>query len=444
MLVQFTTSNFLSFKDQATFSMLASKRRSLNKALDTNAVFEAFPNVNLLKTAVIYGANGSGKSSLIKALRFMKKFVIDSSKESQADERIGVEHFRLAAGHQSLPSEFSVIFVRNDYLYQYSFSADSALVHSESLSRKSKKTEKTEDLFTRVKDKITITQKFPEGKGLTSKTRNNALFLSVCANFDGEISIDVVRWFRNLKIISGLSDENLFNFTTEKLSNPDWNKKIKNLLRNFDLGIEKLEAGASEPVIFNKNEMPADFQPIIEAFSKLKIEAPKKIHSFHRSFDEKGNLGADVAFDLRRDESEGTKKLVAMSAPLIDVFERSSVLIIDEFDARLHAILTRSIISLFNSSQTNGQHAQLIVATHDINLLDKDLVRRDQVWFTERDYYGASHITSLVEFKVRNDASFEKDYISGRFGAIPLIGDIKQIFDVTEVENSDASEAGEK
>src|SRR5690606_6281674 len=147
-------------------------------------------------------------------------------------------------------------------------------------------------------------------------------------------------------------------------------------------------------------QIPAELQRIVDALGNIKLEKPKKVASYHTSFDSNGNPADEVAFDLRRDESEGTKKLVAMSAPLIDVMENSYILVIDEFDARLHPIITQSILKLFNSA-ANENHAQLIIATHDTNLLDHDILRRDQIWFTERDYYGAGHLTSLVEYKVR-------------------------------------------
>ena len=114
---------------------------------------------------------------------------------------------------------------------------------------------------------------------------------------------------------------------------------------------------------------------------------------------------------------------------MFSIFRNSKIIVIDEFDARLHPIISKTIIKLFNSASTNGNNAQLIVATHDTNLLDKDLLRRDQIWFSEKDKYGASYLTSLVEYKVRNDASFEKDYIMGKYGAIPLPGYIGNIFE---------------
>jgi AAA15 family ATPase/GTPase len=147
----------------------------------------------------------------------------------------------------------------------------------------------------------------------------------------------------------------------------------------------------------------------------------------HRSFDEQGNPTSLVSFDIDENESEGTRKLIYLAGPLIDTLKHGKVLFIDEFDARLHPLITHQIISLFNSNNTNPNNAQLIFATHDTNLLSNRLFRRDQIWFAEKDKLGATHFYSLVEYKVRNDASFEKDYIRGKYGAIPFIGDLAQL-----------------
>ncbi|AYN85729.1 ATP-binding protein [Pseudomonas aeruginosa] len=159
-----------------------------------------------------------------------------------------------------------------------------------------------------------------------------------------------------------------------------------------------------------------------------------RISTEHKVFDENGKAAGLIEFDLEKNESEGTKKLVALSGPLIDVLENSLILFIDEFDARLHPVISKQLISIFNNSPKNNNNAQLIVASHDTNLLDKDLLRRDQIWFTEKDIYGSSHLNSLLEYRVRNDASFEKDYISGKYGAIPLLGDSCMIFSESEHE----------
>lgn len=403
MLIQFTTENFLSFKDPATFSMVAAKIKSKDNSLDEDATFNSVKDLNLLKCAAIYGANASGKSNLLTALRFMKRVVINSSKESQIDEPIPTKPFRLASGFSEKPSRFEISLVIDNVIYEYEFSADQECIHTEKLiaHKGSKKTK----LFERIQNQITVFKPFSEGLKLEARTRSNALFISVCANFDGTISKSILRWFRNLNVISGISDEGLINFTREILED-DRKHQIAALLKNFNLGIERIELAES---------MDVDTIPSIAT-------AFRRINSFHNLFDSNGKKSGEIPFDLNNDESEGTKKLVALSGPLLDTLKNSKVIVIDEFDARLHPIISKTIIKLFNSASTNKNNAQLIVATHDTNLLDKDLLRRDQIWFSEKDKYGASYLTSLVEYKVRNDASFEKDYMMGKYGAIPILG----------------------
>ena len=135
----------------------------------------------------------------------------------------------------------------------------------------------------------------------------------------------------------------------------------------------------------------------------------------------------DELFDLDEHESEGTKKLFSLSGPLVDTLRRGDVLIIDEFDARLHPLMTKEIVRLFNDPLRNPKHAQLVFATQDTSLLDNQLLRRDQIWFVEKDRQGASYLYSLAEFKVRNDATYEKDYIHGRYGAIPYLGGMRHV-----------------
>jgi len=151
------------------------------------------------------------------------------------------------------------------------------------------------------------------------------------------------------------------------------------------------------------------------------------VKTSHTKYGEDNRPVGREVFDLDKHESEGTKKLFALAAPLIDTLKLGRVLIVDELDARLHPLLTREIVSLFNSNKTNPNHAQLVFTTQDTNLLDNRFLRRDQVWFTEKDRQGVTRLYSLAEYKVRNDASFERDYILGRYGAIPYLGDLRQV-----------------
>ena len=137
-----------------------------------------------------------------------------------------------------------------------------------------------------------------------------------------------------------------------------------------------------------------------------------------------------AVFDFEKQESEGTQKIFALAGPLIDTLKNGRVLFVDEIDARLHPLLTIAIIRLFNSAATNSKNAQLIFTTHDTNVLSADVLRRDQVWFTEKDRYGASLLYSLLEYKPRNDSSLAKNYLQGRYGAIPVLGGLASFFDL--------------
>jgi AAA15 family ATPase/GTPase len=429
MLMQFKVENFLSFKEAATLSMIASKKKSRDRTLDDAATFMAAGGIRLLKCAAIYGANASGKSNLFVALKFMKGFVLNSSKESQADEPIHTSPFKLAIGYENKPSHFEIIFAANEVVYQYEFSADKSVIHSESLFMM--KDGKETRLFQRLNGKITCGKAFDEGKLLENKTRSTALFLSVCANFDGAISKTVLKWFRGLKIVSGIEDESLMQFTRQCLEN-EKRYKVAALLKGFDLGINGIALGGAIDAATSQSSVPTEFKELIGAVEKLGKEKGGKpqqhVNTLHKIFDEQGEVKGEASFDLHRDESQGSIKLVAMSGPIIDTLENAFILAIDEFDARLHPIISKAIIQLFNADTINNRNAQLIVATHDTNLLDKDLLRRDQIWFVEKDPFGASHLTSLVEYRVRNDASFEKDYIFGKYGAVPMLENIERVF----------------
>jgi AAA15 family ATPase/GTPase len=135
-------------------------------------------------------------------------------------------------------------------------------------------------------------------------------------------------------------------------------------------------------------------------------------------------------FNLERHESEGTQKLFVLAGYLVTALKEAKILVIDELESQLHPLITQAIVKLFNSNETNPNNAQLIFMTHDTNLLSNKLFRRDQIWFTEKNRYGATDLYSLAEYNVRNDASFESDYIKGRYGAIPYLGDLSNLVDI--------------
>ena len=428
MLIEFSVSNYRSFKDEVSFSMVASSLKERSAELNENNLFAAHGGVELLKSAAIYGANASGKSNLIGAIHFMMGFVRNSHKSSDPTGGIDVEPFRLSTQTEDEPSSFEIIFITEGKRYRYGFEVTSERVEAEWLYVAPKVRESR--LFERTEDEIKLGDKFKgEGRDLIERTRPNALFLSVVAQFDGETAQEVLSWFRSLGIATSLSHLNMGMraFTESMLDDKDSAQAIGSLIKRLDLGIDELqiEKRVSSPEPLPK-EAPEELRTALEPFLKLVGEQEQTtVRTIHRKVDDEGRPVESELFYLDRHESEGTKKLFSLSGPLIDTLKSGDVLIVDDLDARLHPLLTREIVRLFNDPEQNRNNAQLVFVIQDTNLLDNQLMRRDQIWFVEKDRQGASYLYSLAEFKVRNDATFEKDYILGRYGAIPFLGGMR-------------------
>ncbi len=413
MLIEFSIGNYRSFKDKVTFSMVAANIVAKEKELDDNNVFAVDDDLKLLKSAAIYGANASGKSNIAKALSFMKWFMINSSKETQSTEKIGVEPFELSTETEAQPSFFEIVFLLDATKYRYGFEANQKRIISEWLSYVPN-TRKT-PLFERVSEGNSrnlkyLSQKL-KAKGIYPKTRSNALFLSVAAQFNVEIAERILDWLtKKVNVVSGLDDqEHLIHTVSYLAKNNDNKSEIIKLIKQLDLGIKQIRIKQAEII------------PIEQSSYHLKTE--NLIKTGHQKFDGKGNSVSIKFFDLENQESEGTKKIISIAGLLVDTLKYGKVLIFDELDARLHPLISKAIVELFNSKNANSNNAQLIFMTDDTNLLSNKLFRRDQIWFTEKNKYGATDLYSLVEYKIRNDASFESDYLKGRYGAIPFIGE---------------------
>jgi len=430
MLIEFTVGNYRSFREPVTLSMEAAKINSEDPEVDRNNLIHCEGHQDLLTSAAIYGANASGKSNLIQAMAFMRGFVTSSARESQAGDPISVSSFRLNTGYVKRPSFFEIIFTMERQLYRYGFEVNQELVTREWLY--TTPTIREAALFTREGSIIIHNKRsFREGRNLADKTRPNALFLSVVAQFNGEIATKIIKWFRTVNIISGLEDVGYRSFTVSQyLDNMSYRDQIQKLICSLDVGIEKI---AIEKVASDKVEFPKEMP---EELKKLLIDSPGEfvsVNTEHTVFDEMGQATGFVSFDLEDEESEGTQKLFSLSGPIIDTLQNGEILFVDEMEARLHPLLTQKLVGLFNSIDTNPKRAQIIFTTHDTNLLDKDLFRRDQIWFVEKDSTAASHLYSLAEFKIRNDKQYERNYLRGKFGAIPYLGDF---FDLP-LENAD-------
>lgn len=404
--------------------MVAANIVAKDKNLDDNNVFAVDTDLKLLKSAAIYGANASGKSNLAKALSFMKWFMINSFKETQSTEKINVERFRLSTETEKEPSFFEIVFLMDGQKYRYGFEATQDKVISEWLFYIPKLRETK--LFEREENKISSSKTY-NADGIQRYTRDNALFLSVSAQFNIKIAEKILYWLtEKLNIITGLDDTAHVTYTVrciiEDINRDDIIQLIKKLdLDISDIKIDQIQLNTDSLL----NEMNSDLRESI-----IKIERSQtSINTVHKKFDNDGNYISTEKFDIEKQESEGTQKLFALAGLLVDTVKVGKVLVFDELDARLHPLISFAIVNLFNSNQTNPNNAQLIFMTHDTNLLNNKLFRRDQIWFTEKNKYGATDLYSLAEYKVRNDASFESDYIKGRYGAIPYIGNLNSVVD---------------
>lgn len=429
MLLQFTVGNFLSFKEPVTLSLEASSITDFPENTFSAGKYR------LLKSAVVYGANASGKSNLLRALSEMGQIVHISASMSSADT-FGITPFLLNTETFTKPSYFEILVLIEGIQYRYGFEITSTQIHTEWLYQAKASAEKP--LFIRHGEAIEVfPSRFPEGKNLESKTRDNGLFLAVCDQFNGAISRRLVNWFSKGNHISGLSHENHRSLTFQLLEDPSCSPAMLQFLRELDLGFDEVKVEETTMGAFPYEPYPDMYLPFLGErqypYWPDFIEA-RRFKTVHDQFDPAGRKSGKIVFDLGTQESSGTHKIFDLIGPFFDSLVNGKVLVVDELDAKLHPLLTKALVGLFNSEENNPHNAQLIFATHDTNLLTYANFRRDQIYFTEKDKEGASALYSLIEYKeeggatVRKDRSFEKDYIQGRYGAIPYLGDFSKLF----------------
>lgn len=417
MLIQFTFSNYKSFKDSTKLSMVASNYDKVTNE-DSSVVYIDRPNLRLLRSTVIYGANASGKSKFIEAITFFKNFLLTSSKDSQKGEAIDVTPFLLNTASSNMNSEFEAIFILSNGIYRYGFEVNRNEIVAEWLYHKPNSREI--ELFYRSYQDIEIHDRLKaRGSTLVKEglIRNNSLMLSVLAQFNDSTAISILAYFDAMNCISSLNEGSYRNNTLTKVKNNNYHKSnVLELLRKADLGIQD---------IFSED--------IISAASKgnrIVLEESSLIKTTHTLYNEEQKGVGSVEFLMSKDESHGTQKYFNLSGLILDALEFGSTLVIDELDSNLHPNLVAKIVTLFNAKNTNPKNAQLIFNTHDTNLLSSKIFRRDQIWFVDKNEQGESKLYSLADFKttdVRKNESFEENYIRGKYGAIPYLGEFDDL-----------------
>lgn len=417
MLIDFTVANFRSIKDQINFTMLPSGRI---KETDHQESLISIPNqrFNLVKSTLIYGGNASGKSNFLTAFAALI-YLVKNSADFKLDEKIAAyEPFRLDTETIKMPVEFDIHFLSKDLIrYKYSIKYNSKEILEENLyffpqGQKSK-------IFER-------NSKIEYGDRFTGKKRYdllpNQLFLSKAGVEPIEILKPAYRFF-SLYIFSSIIhdtdyDQALINSFTNIIAQGKDSliaENINKLLCASDSGINSIEIKELEAEDF---KLPAELS---EKERKRIVEKYKyTIKTKHKLYTNEKEAGLE-SFDLS-EESTGTIKLLAVGGLILEALEEGQTIIIDELDKSLHPLLTRMLIQIFNTKANNPNNSQLIFATHDISLIDSMLLRRDQIWLTEKNNRGVSELFPLSDFtgisKVRTLNTW---YINGRFGGIPSL-----------------------
>ncbi len=418
MIIEFTVGNFLSFKEKRTLSFKASGIAELPEN-----IFKAGEQ-KLVKSGVIYGANSSGKSNLIKALDRMRDLVLDSVRLND-NENLDWTPFLLSTIDEEA-TFFEIEFLIEKKKYRYGFEYDIDRIISEWLFIKEGR-KKEVPLFVRTEDGIGVSDLFEEGIDKEKATNDNRLFLSLVAQLGGELSKSILKWFREYNVLSGIDHKDYTGFTLKML-----HKKMGGCEESLSL-YQRLKLGFSNINItenkFDASTVPQDIPDNLKTklIKDLEGKTVISVNTVHNKYDDLGKIIGSTTFDKDTQESEGTKKVIDLSGPIFDTLLFGRILIIDEFDAKLHPLITTQLINLFNNSDTNPKNAQLFFATHDTNLLSLKLFRRDQIWFAEKDNKEQTDIYPLTRIvlpdgsKVRNDSNLEKNYIRGRYGAIPFL-----------------------
>lgn len=413
MLIEFRVKNFRSLRDEQVLSLLASNDKTLRDTHSHQTGIKAAPHV--LHSAVIYGANASGKSNLLRALQYMRGVVLESAAR-QPNQLYNVQPFRLDSQTSQQASAFEVIFLHQGVRYQYGFSMNQQAILDEYLFVY--KAFKPQLWFRRNQEQFEYGSSFKGNKKTwQTSTRPDNLFLSVAVQLNSDMLKPVFDWFAgDLHIFNEFSQLNPM-FSWQELQNPEQAQRFCHFLQAADISlagitVEKSKTGQMMQVV-----------QINRATGQAQVELQETLQ-----FSSKHKVGNQEANFEWTDESTGTRNLITLYGPIQYILQKGRVLVVDELDSSLHPHLVQELVRLFHDPQRNPHGAQLIFTTHDASLLDVvGLFRRDQIWFTEKQADQSSRLYSLWDqFSPRKNESLGRAYLQGRYGAVPILGDMGQ------------------
>jgi uncharacterized protein len=393
-----------------------------------------------LNAVAIYGANGSGKSNLLLAMGLLDKLVHLSARSSSTTN-LPYDPFLLRKGWELKPTTFEIVFIIGTDKYWYGVAFYKKQVVREWLYRKSEGREVV--LFLRKKDTIETSSGFKGNPKIIDlaieATKNNALFLSTCDMFNVEEAKSIFQWFKHFNNIDGIDTDEEEIRTVAMWDNNRLRDDIKHYLIRLNLGFTGIDISKKD---FDENDLPKDLDDRTRTMLVKNLSGSQRysISALHKTYSSDGKeTGEHISWNFDERESKGTIKAFHLSGPVLWALKNGGVLIIDEIEAKMHPLITLDTINLFLNSATNPRNAQLIFATHDTNLLSYSNLRRDQIYFTEKNKWESTEIFSLSDFvyigedgnskfeKERPDTDKEKRYFEGRYGAVPFLGPFKPV-----------------
>lgn len=430
MFIEFSVSNFRSIRTRQTLSMVASPDA---KHLKQNVISSKGDELRLLRSAVIYGPNAAGKSNLLRALETLRALVQSSATGIQEGQRLPITPFLFSKASAEQPSEFEMIFIADDGIrYHYCCVASSERVHKEWLvayphGRSQRWFEREFDPQTKLYQwwfGPNFKAERAERKVWQDFTRSNALFISTAIQLNNEQLKPVFTWLTQklIVVIPGVDWNPLLSLNL--LRGVSGQEKIRQFMQAADVGIDRLELveedapAVTTPGALLPGQMRIHVEVAVPPGATPPAHKRMRVLAWHKRTDSAEEVSLDIS-----DESDGTRKLFEFTGGWLRALESGATLFVDELDRSLHPHMTRFLVGLFHS-RANDKNSQLVFTTHDTTLLDTELLRRDQIWFVEKDEQRSSHFYSLLDYSPRKEEALERGYLKGRYGAIPFIGNL--------------------
>ena len=431
MLIEFTFKNYRSFRDEAVLSMEATGLGTYKNSLIEYGTYKLLPGV------AIYGKNGGGKSNVIRAFWLAVQFIKNAQRTQHENAVVPVSPFLLNDYSKNTETSFEFVYIVNNIKYIYGFSATRSVIKKEYLYHAPKGQKAI--VFIREGEKYTFTEDKAKRKMISEAVADNQLFFSVACTMNDTACVSAMQWFREYVFFSrDYSDipRQLLDYSNDK----NMLRAISDYAKAADVGIEDMQFDINNEEIVDEAAFP-DNIPVgvrtalinfMHALSETSNNSEVKLKrgevtatAYHRGQKENGE--SDLFSLELSDESDGTRKLMSIAPAIESVLQIGGVLLVDELDKELHPILVAYIVSKFQSKQTNSNGAQLIFTTHDTELMNEEILRKDQLYFVDKDNSsGVSELYSISEFATKTTENIRKGYIAGKYGATPNL-DIEEV-----------------